>query len=499
LSDVGTEGRRAGFPILAGRAEQAKRLARLIGREPFQKRSWAELGFFLASSALACAATLVLAVFGLVGLVFTVLLVGVVILAAGARAARGFGGLQRAMARRMLGDDIPEPEPVNLRAGLFGWLRASLGDGAAWRAVGYFVAKLPLVVFGVWFALSVWLEALLGISSPLIGDHVPARFGVFGRLLGGAYSAGPSPGVGTHVAAFVTGVVFLFVAPWTMRLVVYLDKGLMHLLLGRSAAASRVRSLEESRAKTLDAATETLRRIERNLHDGTQAQLVALAMRLGQAKEKLDHMAAMAGPGAGTGTATGTGTGAGTAAGARTGGGRGDEGGGEGVSDGGAAELQAVRRLVDEAHRGVKDAITDLRDLARGIHPPALDTGLENALATLASRSPVATELTVSIPDRPSPAIEAICYFCAAELLANVAQHARASRASLSCVQHGPWLRVVVRDNGRGGAMLNRLGSSSSGLAGLADRVKAVDGHLSIASPPGGPTAITVDLPSRSG
>ena len=98
------------------------------------------------------------------------------------------------------------------------------------------------------------------------------------------------------------------------------------------------------------------------------------------------------------------------------------------------------------------------------------------------------TEVTVSIQSRPSPAVEAICYFCAAELLANVAQHAQASRASLSCAQHGPWLRIVVRDDGRGGAAVNRLGSSSSGLAGLADRVGAVDGHLSIASPPGGPT-----------
>ena len=93
------------------------------------------------------------------------------------------------------------------------------------------------------------------------------------------------------------------------------------------------------------------------------------------------------------------------------------------------ADLDAIRRLVDEAHRGAKEAITDLRDLARGIHPPALDTGLENALATLAARSPVPTEVTVSIQSRPSPAIEAISYFCAAELLANVAQHAQASRA----------------------------------------------------------------------
>ncbi len=160
-------------------------------------------------------------------------------------------------------------------------------------------------------------------------------------------------------------------------------------------------------------------------------------MRLGQAKDKLDNLDAESGE---------------------------------------VADLGAIRRLVDEAHSGAKEAITDLRDLARGIHPPALDTGLENALATLAARSPVPTEVTVSIQTRPSPAVEAICYFCAAELLANVAQHSQASRASLSCAQHGPWLRIVVRDNGRGGAAVHRVGSASSGLAGLADRVSAVDG-----------------------
>jgi len=325
--------------------------------------------------------------------------------------------------------------------------------------VGYIVAKVPLTVFGVWFALSVWLEALFGIASLLTGGIGSVRFGAFGRVFGPGYNGGPAPGLAAHLGAFVTGAVFLFVAPWTMRLVVYLDRRMMHLLLGPDAAASRVRSLEESRSKTLDAATETLRRIERNLHDGTQAQLVALAMRLGQAKEQLEDLS---------------------------------------VDESETADLEAVRRLVGEAHRGAKEAITDLRDLARGIHPPVLDTGLENALATLAARSSVPTEVTVSIQTRPSPAIEAICYFCAAELLANVAQHAHASRASISCAQHGPWLRIVVRDNGRGGAAVNRVGPSSSGLAGLADRVGAVDGHLSIASPPGGPTAITVDLTAHA-
>ena len=149
-----------------------------------------------------------------------------------------------------------------------------------------------------------------------------------------------------------------------------------------------------------------------------------------------------------------------------------------------------------EAHRGAKEAIVELRDIARGIHPPALDVGLEGALATLAARSPVSTEVTVDLQTRPTPAIEAITYFCAAELLANVAQHAQASRATLSCAQQGTWLRLVVRDDGRGGAQLGTTASSSSsGLAGLVDRVRTVDGRLTLVSPPGGPTVVTVDLP----
>jgi signal transduction histidine kinase len=435
--------------------EQLRRVARLVIREPFRKQSWAELGFFLASSALAIAGLFVIAALGMLGLALTVVFAGVVILAGGLRAARGLGRWQRALARQILGEDIGDPEPFSARPGMFGWLRATFGDGAAWRSAAYLVAKIPVTIFGVWFALSIWVEALYNVASPLTGSFGTERFGAFGRLHAPGYSGGPFSPV-ARLGLFITGVLLLFVAPWAMRLVVNLDRGMMRVLLGPDAGASRVRRLEESRSKTLDAATQTLRRIERDLHDGTQAQLVALAMRLGQAKEKLDVL---------------------------------DRGGKD-------ADVAAIRRLVDEAHRGAKEAITDLRDLARGIHPPALDTGLENALATLAARNPVPTEVNVSIQTRPGPAIETITYFCAAELLANVAQHARASRATLTCAQHGPWLRVVVRDNGVGGAGIDRGGSSSSGLAGLADRVGAVDGQLSIASPTGGPTAVTVDLPA---
>jgi signal transduction histidine kinase len=212
-----------------------------------------------------------------------------------------------------------------------------------------------------------------------------------------------------------------------------------------------VRSLEQARAHTVDASAATLRRIERDLHDGTQAQLVTLAMRLGMVKEKL--------------------------------------------ADSGHLDLQQVSELVNEAHRGAKEAIVELRDLARGIHPPALDTGLEGALSTLAARSTVATDVNLALEDRPTPAIESIAYFCVAELLANVAQHANASRASIIGAQHGKWLRLVVRDDGTGGAQPCRVGSSSTGLVGLVDRVRAVDGRLDIVSPPAGPTVVTIDLP----
>ncbi len=461
----------------AGLAERARRLAWVVLREPFRRRSWAELAYFLASSALAGAGALALGALGLAGLALTAAFVGVLLLAGGLRVARGLGRWQRVLARQVLGEEIGEPEPPAPRPRLVGWARVALTDRAAWRSAGYVVAKLPLTVLGTWFALSIWLEALVDLASPLTGHAGHVGFGVLGSLSGsgphvvGGPAArlaadagarvvgGPAAGFPAGAGALAVGLLLLLVAPWPMRLVVHLDRRLMHALLGPDATTSRLRSLERSRSRTLDAATETLQRIERNLHDGTQAQLVALAMRLGQAKEKLDGL-----------------------------------GGGPTA----AGDLDAVRRLVDEAHRGAKEAIVDLRDLARGIHPPALDTGLGNALSTLAARNPVPTEVSVSLPSRPTPAIEAICYFCAAELLANVAQHAQASRASLSCAQHGPWVRIVVRDDGRGGATAHGAGSSSSGLAGLADRVGAVDGNLSIASPAGGPTVVTVDLPARA-
>jgi signal transduction histidine kinase len=156
--------------------------------------------------------------------------------------------------------------------------------------------------------------------------------------------------------------------------------------------------------------------------------------------------------------------------------------------------MERALELVDAAHRGAKEAITELRDLARGIHPPVLDQGLGTALATLAARSGVPVELAIDLPERPSAAIETIAYFCAAELLTNVAKHSGARHATLEVVHAPGLLRVRVSDDGTGGARIEARG----GLAGLAERVTTVDGRLQIDSPPHGPTVVTVELPSHA-
>jgi signal transduction histidine kinase len=212
-----------------------------------------------------------------------------------------------------------------------------------------------------------------------------------------------------------------------------------------AAAAERERELTQRRARVVDEAEARLRGIERDLHDGAQVRLAALAMTLGEIKENLEH----------------------------------------------AADPERTISLAAAAHRNAKETLAELRDLAKGIHPAVLDRGLPAALAVLAEASAVPVELTVDLAGRPSPAIEAIAYFCAAELLANVAKHSGASRADISVSDESGRLVVSVTDDGAGQATPEPGG----GLAGLVERVQTVDGLLSVDSPPGGPTTMTVELP----
>jgi len=215
-----------------------------------------------------------------------------------------------------------------------------------------------------------------------------------------------------------------------------------------AAAAGRERELTERRARVVDEAEARLRRIERDLHDGAQVRLAALAMTLGEIKENLER----------------------------------------------AVDPEQTIALAGAAHRSAKEALAELHDLARGIHPAVLDRGLAAALSVLAEASAVPVDLTVNLGTRPSPAIETIAYFCAAELLANVVKHSGASRAAISVHGEDGLLVMRVADDGSGQAKVKPGG----GLAGLRDRAQTVDGRLAVDSPAGGPTVMTVELPVRA-
>jgi signal transduction histidine kinase len=416
----------------------------------FTRRTWAELLYALVG--------LPQGVFGFVFVVVTVSVsgglmvtfIGLPLLAASGLVSRWLGWQWREGVNAFLGWQIAAPPRFRAGPGLFGWIGSCLKDGTAWRARLYLLLKLPLGIASFVVAVTCYAYGLGALS-----------YGIWYRWLpcntddqGGCHHAAQlwnnyfidTPGRITLFA--LVGLVLLLLAPWAVRGAVSVDRVAMRALLGPTWTSARVAELEQTRAAAVDDSAATLRRIERDLHDGTQARLVALAMNVGLAKEKL-------------------------------------------AEGGDPAEAQ---RLLESAHTTAKDAIVELRDLARGIHPPVLDAGLDTALATLAAHSAVPVTLRTAITERPAAAIETIAYFCAAELLANVAKHSRATRAVLDGRTVTGTLRIQVSDNGRGGA---RVGAGS-GLTGLGERVRTVDGRLGVDSPDGGPTVVTVELPMQT-
>ena len=366
-------------------------------------------------------------------------------------AARALAAATRRAAGRLLGEQLPPPPPRHAR----------LGDGPGWRAMAYLMLKLPAGLAECYAVGIFWVAGLVNLTYPFwwlsFRNHSPGT-----RLnpvpvitpfdwsgVGGHFQIATFPGT---FAAFGAGVGMLLAAPWVTRAAVAADRWLVRGLLGPGRLTQRLRDLEQTRALAVDDAAARLRRLERDLHDGAQIRLATLAMNLGMARNKLGDQGAV-------------------------------------------PDLAAARELVGAAHGNAKDALAELRELARGIHPPVLDNGLADALASLAATSAIPAELAVSVPVRPTPAIETIAYFCAAELLANAAKHSRANTIKIFITERAGLLALQITDDGRGGAEPSR----GSGLAGLAQRVAVVDGRLDIASPPGGPTRITVELPLRAG
>jgi signal transduction histidine kinase len=368
------------------------------------------------------------------GLWLTPVLLGFLVLAGAVSYARGLGAAHRGLAKHLLGVSAPAPRRPELKPGLWSWVKARVGDPAGWRAAGYLLLRLPLTLAGLFtvFTATVYSFAATTYSFfwfPL-GERQLPIFDIRADSWAGA------------LAWSASGLLVLVALPRVTHAFVALDRLLVVGLLGERVLSERVRDLEASRATAVEDAALRLRRIERDLHDGAQAQLVALAMKLGLAKDELAD-----------------------------------------------ADLPQVEELVTAAHANAKQALTELRDLARGIHPAALDAGLDVALATLVATSGIDARVMADLPRRPPPSLETIIYFSAAELLTNAAKHGGMTLVEVT--EERDVLRLRVRDNGPGGARIVPGG----GLAGVAERLRTVDGELTVTSPPGGPTEVSARVP----
>jgi signal transduction histidine kinase len=410
--------------------------------------TWGAIGYCLVGFPFAVAGFVFAVVSLSVSAGLSVTLIGLPLLGISLAIARGFGGVERAFGRTFLGVDVAKPV-VRRRPGLIGYL----GERNGWRAMLFLLVRFPVAIAEFSITVSLFAYSWGGVTYPIWwrGPRQKEHGHVMhGLQFGPHWFANTAPRIWL---VFAGGVVLLLISPWIIRAMVRIDGALIRGLLGPTDADRRIQSLEETRSLAVDDSAAALRRIERDLHDGAQARLVALAMSLGLAKEELAKE--------------------------------------DLDGDDPDAALARVRELVDSAHREAKGTIIDLRDLARGIHPPALDNGLPDALTTLTARSTVPTTLRIDLPDRPSPALETIVYFCTAELLTNAAKHSNAHHASVDVRVVQQRLFIRVGDDGVGGAQLQRSG----GLSGLTDRVATVDGKLAIDSPDGGPTLVTVEIP----
>ncbi|WP_327072458.1 sensor domain-containing protein [Kitasatospora purpeofusca] len=385
------------------------------------------------------------------GVLLSLTVVGLPFVVVALLGVRRLGAPQRWLVGRLLGERIEPPAPLPRPAGALARGRTVLTDPVAWHVLLHLVLRLPLGVLG--FAAAVLL--------PLGGGWL-VGFPLWIRLL----EPGPRATDWPEFVAVPLGLVLLASAPGAVRALSGANRRLARVLLGAVRTQQRVRELENARSGLIAANTDRLRGLERDLHDGTQARLVALAITLALAEDAL-------GPG------------------------------GPALPDpapepGTPADAARLRALVTRARTQTDDTIAELRLLTRGIHPVTPEGGLGEALPGLAATCPVPVDIRLDLCQRPEPAIEQAVYYCAAELLTNIAKHSGARSAELAVRAADGRVRLLVRDDGRGGAAPGGGASpdGGSGLAGLAERLAAVDGVLRVDSPPGGPTTVTAELPT---
>jgi signal transduction histidine kinase len=345
--------------------------------------------------------------------------------------------LSAMMTRRLLARwyGVAAPRPCHSRSAGGSRPRRSIGhllaDPATWRdllwtllggCAGGVMLLAPVVMTGV------GLIAFIG--SRVIGTIPPP-----------AYPGNNS--VSILLIGFALVVGGLALAPWTLRGYAAVAAGLLAPAGGNAELKRRIRHLATTRTETIDAGAAELRRIERDLHDGAQARLVAMGMTLDAAGQLLD-------------------------------------------------DNPAARALLAEARDSSAKALNELRDLVRGIHPPLLaERGLGDAVRELALDSPQRVHVSSELSGRLPAPVESAAYFAVSELLANAAKHAPASRVTVDIRHDGQQLRIGVTDDGPGGADPAR----GSGLSGIERRLAAFDGVLAVTSPPGGPTSVSMEIP----
>lgn len=429
-------------------------------RAPFEAQTWKGTIHLLLNLPIGIATfTIVVAGFS-VGFGLAITLIGIPILIALLYVSRAMGTIERGRAALLLDADIPRPYRAD-PTGATWWrvLLARAKDPATWTELAYHVLLMPVgaVTFAIVFTS--WTVGLGLLLAPTYGWWFPQSVDLIDTIVRitverdfvsvlspfRGYEWVIDTPIERAVLSFM-GLVILFVTPWVVHGLATANRALVRGMLGGDVT-ERVRELTASRSAAVGLAAEDRRRIERDLHDGVQQRLVSLAMDLGRAKDKLD------------------------------------------------TDPNRAKELVEEAHEEAKRAITEVRDLARGIHPAVLtDRGLDAALSALAARSPVPVDVSVDVAQRPPASVEAAAYFVVSEALANVAKHADATRASVTVRRSSDRLTIQVQDDGRGGAEVGE----GSGLAGLRDRVGALDGDLHLLSPAGGPTVLMAEIPCAS-
>ncbi|GIH08683.1 histidine kinase [Rhizocola hellebori] len=372
--------------------------------------------------------------------------VGLLVLAVTLLIARGFADLERYLLPEVLGRPVARPRyrPAPPDAGQIRRLLNPLTNGQTWLDLLHGIIVFPFAILAFVITVTWWAVAAFGLLYPLYGwilQRIPPEDNQeLPELLGF-----PDTLFVNTVFNMAVGLVFALTLPMMVRLVVLMRAGIGRALLTTLAEMhDRIDDLTEGRAAAVSAEATALRKIERDIHDGPQQRLVHLAMELSRAQRQMSK------------------------------------------------DPQAAENTLAQAITQTRETLDELRTLSRGIAPPILtDRGIAPALAALASRCTIPVQLEIQTEERFPAAVENTIYFVAAESLANAAKHSQAQLCTISLRRVGDRLTLIIGDDGVGGAHV----AKGHGLAGLTDRLRAVDGELAVQSPPGGPTVIGAEVP----